>query len=121
MKLPFAFGRNQDLEQGQDGEAHLDSPSTENEYCSEDQSIRGLSDLYVPEETGESYVDDIADVLLKFGKLTAEQLAQVRQEQSAEPGIDVTAILLEHQLVSTDDILEARAQQHGLEFRHIKA
>ena len=122
MKLPFAFGRNQDsLEQGQDGKAYLDGPSTEDEYCSEDQSIRGLSDLYIPEETGESYVDDIADVLLERGKLTAEQLAQVRQEQSAEPGIDVTAILLEHQLVSADDILEARAQQHGLEFRHIKA
>ncbi|MHC4070078.1 MAG: GspE/PulE family protein [Planctomycetota bacterium] len=123
MKLPFAFGRNQDsLEQGQDGEAYLDGgPSTEDEYCSEGQSIRGLSDLYIPEETGESYVDDITDVLLELGKLTAEQLAQVHQEQSAEPGSDVTAILLEHQLVSTDDILEARAQQHELEFRHIKA
>ena len=56
-----------------------------------------------------------------MGKLTTEQLAQVRQEQSSESGSDVTTILLEHQFVSSDDILAARAQQHGLEFRHIKA
>ncbi|GAG75697.1 unnamed protein product, partial [marine sediment metagenome] len=62
-----------------------------------DMEIRGLSDLYFPEEEAdESRVQDIADVLLEMGKLTPQQHAQLRQEQSVKPtGSDVATLLLE--------------------------
>ena len=87
-----------------------------------DMEIRGLSDLYFPEEEAdESRVQDIADVLLEMGKLTSQQHAQLRQEQSVKPtGSDVATLLLETGLSNADDVLEARAKLYGLEFRHIQ-
>ena len=87
-----------------------------------DMEIRGLSDLYFPEEEAdESRVQDIADVLLEMGKLTPQQHAQLRQEQSVKPtGSDVATLLLETGLSNADDVLEARAKLYGLEFRHIQ-
>jgi type IV pilus assembly protein PilB len=82
--------------------------------------IRGLSDLYFPEESDESHVQDIADVLLDTGKLTVEQHAHLRQEQSSKPGSDAETILLEEGLTNADDILKAKAKLYGLEFRHIQ-
>jgi len=85
-----------------------------------DTQIRGLSDLYFPEEAGESHVHDIADVLLDMGKLTSEQHSHLRDEQSEKPGSDAATLLLETELINADDILEARAKLYGLEFRHIE-
>jgi type IV pilus assembly protein PilB len=91
-------------------------------YETQDTEIRGLSDLYFPgEEAGESRVRDIADVLLEMGKLTAQQHAQLRQEQSVKPtGSDVATLLLETGLSNADDVLEARAKLYDMEFRHIE-
>jgi type IV pilus assembly protein PilB len=89
---------------------------SERDFC----NIRGLSDLYFPEEASESHTRDIADVLLDIGKLTPEQHAHLRQEQSSKHTSDDATLLLKEGLVTTDDVLEARAKLHGLEFRHIK-
>jgi len=89
---------------------------SERDFC----NIRGLSDLYFPEEADESHTRDIADVLLDIGKLTPEQHAHLRQEQSSKKTSDDVTLLLKEGLVTTDDVLEARAKLHGLEFRHIK-
>jgi len=98
----------------------------------EDQeSIRGLSDLYAPEEADESRscdasvlrsitTKDEADILLEMGKLTPQQHAQVRQQQAAKGACDAATMLLEAGLVNADDVLEAKANLHGLEFRHIE-
>ena len=97
----------------------------------DDQSIRGLSELYVPEETGESSSANgvgaehsIVNVLLDMGKLTAEQCEHLWQEhscrQQAGHGGDVETILLKAGLVGADDILKARAKLYELEFQHIK-
>ena len=86
----------------------------------DEAEIRGLSELYCPEEAGESHVQDIADVLLDMGKLTPEQHGQLRQEQLVRPGTDAASLLLETGVVGTDDILEAKASLYGLEFRHIE-
>ncbi|KKK55926.1 hypothetical protein LCGC14_3069680, partial [marine sediment metagenome] len=88
--------------------------------CSENQSIRGLSDLYSPEEPGESHMRDIADVLLEMGKLTPETHARLRQEQLLNTGTDARTILLKTGLIDADSILEARAKLNGLEFRRIE-
>jgi type IV pilus assembly protein PilB len=95
------------------------------EICSEDESIRGLSDLYFPEEAEESHSSatgtrDAADILLEMGKLTPQQHAHLRQQQAAKPASDAAALLLEAGLVNADDVSEAKAKLHGLTFRHIE-
>ena len=124
MKLPFlSESKREPPEQGPDSKEHLDIGAAGDELRSENQSIRGLSDLYFPEEADESNVRDIADVLLDMGRLTPEQHAHLRQE-SANSGAklpsDVATLLLKEQLCSADDILIARAELYGLEFRHIR-
>ncbi len=82
--------------------------------------IRGLSNLYFPEETGESHGYDVADVLLDMGKLTHEAYSRLRQEQLLKPSSDAAILLLKAGLSSANDILEAKASLYGLEFRDIK-
>jgi type IV pilus assembly protein PilB len=91
-------------------------------YGTEDTEILGLSDLYVPEETGELHVRDVADVLLEMGRITPEQHAHLRRESGggAKPGSGVATLLLEAGLCSADDILMAKAKLCGLEFRHVE-
>ncbi len=139
MKLPFTSERKKDS-LGLEIDLQSDIGGLEmvdEETCSEsgapfcdrsqngnpDQSIRGLSNLYCPEETSESHVYDIADVLLDMGKLTPEAHSRLRLE-FASGGIksasDVTTSLLKTGLINANDILEAKASLYGLEFRHIK-
>jgi len=99
---------------------HLETNSVSEQFYSENQSIPGLSDLYFPEEPGESHVRDVADVLLEMGKISREQHARLRQEQTAKPASDAATLLLKAQFCSADDILMARAELCGLEFQHIK-
>ena len=129
MKLPFTFEKKQDFSSEQEVEEDFLDGADGGQPFSEDQSIRGLSDLYSPEELdeqevyekgGESGTGDIADVLVDMGRITSEQLAQARRELSANSADDIETILLKDGLVNSDDILEARAQLYGFEFRAIK-
>jgi hypothetical protein len=130
MKLPFKFERKRNSSEPetnlQSATGGLDMETAGGEICSEsgakfcnksqnvdpDQPIRGLSNLYRPEETGESHVYDIADVLLNMGKLTPEVHGRLRQK-FASSGIksasDATALLLKTGLINANDILEAKA------------
>jgi type IV pilus assembly protein PilB len=120
MKLPFISGKKQEFSGSEaDLKEYLDSDSGADQCDTDDQSIRGLSDLYFPEENGESHVHDIADVLLDIGELTPEQYAHLRQEQSANPGSDTEELLQKIGLANTDSILMAKARLYGLEFRHL--
>jgi len=92
----------------------------------EDQeSIRGLSDLYFPEEPDESHSPDASvprpaaakdemDILLEMGKLTSQQHAHLRA------GADPVGAGLQAGFINADDVLEARAKLLGLEFRRIE-
>jgi len=113
--------RSGDKSQDKGPRGNPDNEMSEGQNCPEDQSIRGLSELYSPEETGESHIYNIADILLEMGKLTAEEYARVRQEQSEKPDADVEDILLKMGLFTddADDLLMAKARLYGLEFRHI--
>ncbi len=84
-------------------------------------SINGLSDLYSPQE-GESHVQDVVDILLEMGKITAQQHESLRNQSGhcgTEPNCDAVERLTSEGLVSTNDILMAKAKLCGLEFRHI--
>ena len=82
-------------------------------------ALKGLSNLYDPQEHPKTHIRDIADVLLDLGRINDAQLAQVRQRHQTKGG-DVTAVLLELQAANETDILIAKASLYGFEFRHIE-
>ncbi len=84
------------------------------------QLARGLTNLYSPQITEKSHVRDITDVLAEMGKLSSEQLVQIRQEES-EKGPSRLEQLVLRTGVSDEDILMAKAKLYGFEFRRIKA
>ncbi|HNY80830.1 MAG: ATPase, T2SS/T4P/T4SS family [Sedimentisphaerales bacterium] len=86
---------------------------------SDDEEVRGLSDLYSPEPTSHAHVRDAADILLEMGKITDEQYGRLRRELMNRPGVDAAMWLLKEGWVKTDDVLHAKAKLGGLEFRHI--
>jgi len=124
MRLSFLFGRKPAA-----GGSQTESEKGLSEHAAtfhaagrtsvEDSLIRGLSDLYVPEESRLLHERDIADVLLQMGKITDQQHAQVRQEQLEKPGSDAATWLLKNGLINANDVLMAKAELYGLEFRKI--
>ena len=87
--------------------------------CSDVGEVRGLSDLYSPEPTSQAHVRDAADILLEMHKITDEQYGRLRRELMNRPGVDAATWLLKEGLVNGDDVLQAKAQMSGMEFRHI--
>jgi type IV pilus assembly protein PilB len=74
-------------------------------------------------ETGGTYgtsIRDIADMLAAMGRLTNDQLSQVRGAQLKNVYADTAEILLQFGFANNEDILAARARIYGFEFRHIK-
>ncbi|MHC4456791.1 MAG: GspE/PulE family protein, partial [Planctomycetota bacterium] len=130
MKLPFVFERKRKSSEQQE-KLHqcLESDVIGGQNCpttdeTQEQSIPGLSNLYVPDEAEESHIRDIADVLLEMGRLSSEQYDRLRQEQAKSSAGDeeasIESELLRAGLVNVDDILIAKANLYGLEFRHIE-
>ena len=110
MKLGFG---NKDDSRGKAATATLEDGASP-------QLMRGLSNLYSPEITEKSHVHDIADVLCEMSKLSKEQLDQIRAEEEKKGSGDVEQLLLKAG-VEADDILMAKAQLYGFEFRRIEA
>ncbi len=79
----------------------------------------GLCTLYSPEMCELTHVRDMADVLLDTGKITAQQMDQIRQQQQGKSGTDVEQMLVKFGL-GQDDILKAKAALHGFEFHSIQ-
>jgi len=121
MKLKFGFEKTEQRSEPQEDREELVAAEPSTDSFSEDETIAGLSELYVPEETSESHVRDVADVLLELGKISTEQEAEVRQEQSSRPGSDAAVLLLKAGMCSAEDVLTAKAELCGLEFRHVTA
>jgi len=119
MKLPFLsqIRRKSPPESKEELKAYDADESLSR--LSDDQSVRGLSDLYSPQKSDQAHVRDVADVLLDMGKITQQQHSQLRQEQFVKPGTDAANWLSQGGIASADDILMAKAEQCGLEFRRI--
>ncbi len=83
------------------------------------EEISGLSQLYSPEQDAAVHVRDIADVLHEMGKITAEQLSELRQIQQRTDE-DVFKIITEKKFAVEPDISMARAGLYGFEFRKIE-
>lgn len=114
MKLGgFGFGKNRapddDLPQGDE----------------HNEQIKGLSYLYVPQEELEQLqgqpqttaAADIIDTLLQQDKINQQQYNQLRQTQQSHPDGQAEQILIDSGFATADDILQAKAQMYGMEFR----
>jgi len=121
MKLPFISEKRHRSPKPDKGvQQSTDAETAADMDFSESQSLRGLSELYSPEQTSESNTHDIADVLLEMSKINARQYASLRKKQKANPSSDVSALLLKIEKISADDISTAQASLYGLKFRHIE-
>jgi type IV pilus assembly protein PilB len=79
----------------------------------------GLSTLYSPQISTKSHVRDVVDVLLELGKITDEQADEIRNEQEEKGYGDVEQLALKKG-INSDDLLMAKANLYGFEFRHIE-
>jgi type IV pilus assembly protein PilB len=84
------------------------------------QPAYGLSNLYAPTDDSVPETRDVADVLAEMGKITSQQLTQVRKTQQKNIGMEVSQILKDLHLAGPEEILMARANLYGFEFRRIE-
>jgi type IV pilus assembly protein PilB len=92
----------------------------------DDEEINGLSVLYSPEQEREqqesaAHIRDVADVLSETGKISGEQLSELRRIQKERANCDICQVIKELNFVHEPDISMARASLHGLEFRKIES
>ena len=78
----------------------------------------GLQNLYSPQMSVKSHVRDIADVLVEMNKISAEQAGLFHKELETKSGTDIEQLLVKAK-VDAEDILAAKAQLFGFEFRRI--
>jgi len=88
----------------------------------DEEEISGLSQLYSPEQEQESVaqIRDEADVLSEKGKITGEQLSELRRIQNKRANCDVCQLIKELNLAHEPDISMARANLYGCEFQKIE-
>lgn len=85
----------------------------------DDVFVKGLTNLYSPEEGQQDQRRDIADELLESGKINNEQFENIRRIQREKPGIDIASIVKQQRIVDAEQLLEARAKLFGYEFREL--
>jgi type IV pilus assembly protein PilB len=85
-----------------------------------DEEISGLSQLYCPEQDTVSHTRDVADVLSEAGRITGDQLSQVRQIQKEKPNCDIFETIRDLKLVDEPDMSMAQAGLYDMEFRRIE-
>ena len=91
----------------------------------DDEEISGLSLLYSPEQEREqqgsvTHIRDVADVLSETGKISGEQLSELRRLHKEKANCDICQIIKESNFVHEPDISIARASLHGFEFKKIE-
>ena len=101
MTRLFGFG----LKQNQPGENDI-SDYPDNGSAEE---IKGLSNLYCPQEDSPAHIRDIADVLSEMGKITADQLSGIRRKQGKKPACDIAGIIKELKFADETEISMAAA------------
>ena len=77
----------------------------------------GLQNLYSPQATTQTRIRDIADILLEDELLSSDQLDTIRDQQR-QTGADLENLLSE-QGFETEQLLRAKAKLYGYEFRKI--
>jgi type IV pilus assembly protein PilB len=88
----------------------------------DDEEISGLSLLYSPEQEQHSgaQIRDVANVLSEMGKITGEQLSELRRVHKQKANCDVCQIIKELNLANESDIAMAKAKLYGFEFKRVE-
>ena len=90
----------------------------------DDEEINGLSQLYSPEQEQQqesaAHIRDVADVLSETGKITGEQLSELRRIQKQKANCDICQVIKELNIAHEPDISIARAGLYGFEFKKIE-
>ncbi|MHC4639855.1 MAG: GspE/PulE/PilB domain-containing protein, partial [Planctomycetota bacterium] len=84
------------------------------------EQIKGLSNLYCPEEDTSSHIRDVADVLFETEKINQEQLSQIRSILQEKPHCDILQIISELNILDEAAIISAQATLYDFEFRTIE-
>ena len=121
--MKFSFGLDKK------NNSNFDSPFEESFGLdsSGGELVRGLSELYMPEDdepepVSEAVVErevkpkDIVDILCEMGSLTEEQNAKIRSRGWAD---DLVEALLSSGYVTVEAVMQGKAKLYGLEFIHI--
>ena len=95
---------------------HLDGSSDDNGGG----EIKGLWNLYCPQDDTSTHIRDIADILVEMEVITAEQHARIRQVQQKSPDVDLAQIIVELKYAGESAISMARAKLYGFEFCQVK-
>ncbi|MBW8017223.1 MAG: type II/IV secretion system protein [Planctomycetes bacterium] len=111
MKL--SFGKNKDTHE------QAVAVADKNDNVGGDDIVRGLSNLYSPESETAVHVRDVVDVLVEMGRMTEAQLEEIRGSGCGGSGLE--HLIVQKEFSGVDDILEAKAQMYGHEFRPISA
>ncbi|MBW8034318.1 MAG: type II/IV secretion system protein [Planctomycetes bacterium] len=111
MKLPFKHIKKV---------TDIESDGGERENCADGMLMRGLSNLYSPESSVSCHTRDVADVLMEMGRLSAEQVEQIRSDCQAKETGDIEQFIISKSIVDKLEVLEARAKLCDLEFRRIE-
>jgi type IV pilus assembly protein PilB len=82
--------------------------------------IKGLSTLYFPQEDSIAHIRDVADVLSEMGKISSEQLSEIKTIQGEKPNCDIIEIIRELKLADEAEITKAEASLYGYEFRQVE-
>jgi len=88
----------------------------------DEEEISGLSLLYSPEQEQENstQIRDVADVLSEMGKITGDQLSELRRSQKQKANCDVCQVIKELNLANEPDISMAKANLYGFEFKRVE-
>ncbi len=111
MKHLFRHNNNEECAPGDVGEGK----SSDNGMLA-----RGLSNLYSPHSKVNTRLKDIADVLMEMGKLSADQVEQMRGNSQVVQTGDIEQFMISNSLVDELDVLKAKAKLYDLEFRCIQ-
>jgi len=112
MARIFGFKRKEQCS----GESQVSGHSPE----AYDEEISGLSQLYCPQQDSAPDVRDIADLLYEMGKITRDQLSELRRVQDKRAGCDISQLVAEMNLAGEPEISMARASLYGFEFRRVE-
>lgn len=79
--------------------------------------VKGLTNLYIPEEDDASAVRDIAQILFEKQKIDQQQLSQIRQSQSEKQGAELSRVISDLQFADEEEVARAQAELHGVEMQ----
>ncbi len=85
-----------------------------------DKQVKGLTNLYTPEDNATSTINDIAQFLFEKEKITQQQLSQIRQSQKERQGTELSLIISELQFADDAQIAQAQAELYGFDVRKIE-